>query len=230
MSSKQIPKSNSNPWLPTLLEYRSFRLTVILASASGVVAWLAWMVSTSHWSNWWFTPDQLGQRYFRRGQYVEAAQSFQDTQWQGVAWYRAGEFEKAVQCFSLRDAAAAHYNVGNAWLMLGKYQESIHSYDLALAKQPQWMEATENRSLAQARAKLVEQKGGDLGDQQVGADKIVFDKNANQEGQETEVAGKQPMSDAAIQALWLRRVQTRPADFLRAKFAYQQAVRLEQGD
>lgn len=29
------------------------------------------------------------------------------------------------------------------------------------------------------------------------------------------------MSDEAVRALWLKRVQTRPADFLRAKFAYQ---------
>ncbi len=29
------------------------------------------------------------------------------------------------------------------------------------------------------------------------------------------------MSDEAVRALWLKRVQTRPADFLRVKFAYQ---------
>jgi Ca-activated chloride channel family protein len=28
-----------------------------------------------------------------------------------------------------------------------------------------------------------------------------------------------------MQAMWLRRVQTRPADFLRAKFAYQHAMK-----
>ena len=33
----------------------------------------------------------------------------------------------------------------------------------------------------------------------------------------------QPLSDAAMQELWLRRVQTKPADFLRAKFSFQLA-------
>jgi Ca-activated chloride channel homolog len=36
--------------------------------------------------------------------------------------------------------------------------------------------------------------------------------------------GAQPvgiMTDEAIRTLWLRRVQTKPADFLRARFAYQ---------
>ena len=30
-----------------------------------------------------------------------------------------------------------------------------------------------------------------------------------------------PLSDEELRALWLRRVQTKPADFLRAKFAFQ---------
>ena len=29
------------------------------------------------------------------------------------------------------------------------------------------------------------------------------------------------MGDDAVRALWLKRVQTRPADFLRARFGYQ---------
>jgi Ca-activated chloride channel family protein len=69
-----------------------------------------------------------------------------------------------------------------------------------------------------------------MGDQKIGADEIVFDKDAKNKGEQTETAGQEAMSDAAVQAMWLRRVQTRPADFLRAKFAYQQAVKTGQGD
>ncbi|HIE98204.1 MAG: hypothetical protein ABGZ53_25045 [Fuerstiella sp.] len=39
----------------------------------------------------------------------------------------------------------------------------------------------------------------------------------------------QPLSDSAMQALWLRRVQTKPADFLKAKFAYQLATGDQKG-
>jgi|694.fasta_scaffold00276_10 Ca-activated chloride channel family protein len=208
----------------------SFMRSTILAASAAIVSWLLYLGFTGHWSQLWFSPDQMGQRYFRQGKYQEAAQVFQDSQWQGVAWYRAGEFQKAVQYFSLRDTAEAHYNAGNAWLMLGKYEEAVKCYSLAISGRPEWTEAIENHNLAQARAKLVEQSGGDLGDQKIGADKIVFDKSAKNEGQQTETAGKQAMSDAAIQAMWLRRVQTRPADFLRAKFAYQQAIKTGQGD
>jgi Ca-activated chloride channel family protein len=113
--------------------------------------------------------------------------------------------------------------------MNGKYEAAVSSYDRALTKRPDWKQAVENRDLAIARAKMVEQKGGDMGDQKLGADKIVFDKNAKNEGQETEVSGAKAMSDQDIQAMWLRRVQTRPGDFLKAKFSYQQAVRNEGG-
>ena len=76
-------------------------------------------------------------------------------------------------------------------------------------------------ALAAARAKLVAQQGGDMGDQKIGADEIVFDKSKKPGGEETEIAGDQVMSDAAIQSLWLRQVQTQPSDFLKAKFRYQ---------
>jgi Ca-activated chloride channel family protein len=181
------------------------------------------------WTSLWFTPDQQGQRYFERHEFAAAAQAFRDPMWQGAAWYRAGEFEKAAQAFGRRDSAEASYNQGNAQLLLGRYDAAIASYDRALEKRPGWKEAVDNRALAAARAKMIEQKGGDMGDQKIGADKIVFDKNAKNEGQETEVAGGKALSDQQIQALWLRRVQTRPADFLKAKFAYQQAARAELG-
>jgi Ca-activated chloride channel family protein len=57
------------------------------------------------------------------------------------------------------------------------------------------------------------------------ADEIVFTTGKQDNaGQEQSEAGGQPLSDQALQALWLRRIQTKPADFLKAKFAYQLSV------
>jgi len=182
------------------------------------------LIVATAWAGLWFTPDQQGRRHLECGEFVEAAQAFRDPLWQGTAWYRAGEFEKSAQAFARRDTAEAHFNRGNARLMNGKYEDAIACYDLALEKHPNWKEAMENRTLALSRAKMTETKGGDMGDQKIGADKIVFDKKAKNEGQDTEIAGGKALSDMEIQALWLRRVQTRPADFLKAKFAYQHAA------
>jgi Ca-activated chloride channel family protein len=186
-------------------------------------------IAATTWAGLWFTPDQQGRRLLAKGDHLAAAKTFQDPMWQGVSLFRAGEFEQAAQAFARRDTAEGHFNQGNAWLMKGKYEAAVSSYDRALAKRPDWKQAVENRDLAIARAKMVEQKGGDMGDQKIGADKIVFDRNAKNEGQETEVSGAKAMSDQDIQAMWLRRVQTRPADFLKTKFSYQQAVRNEGG-
>ena len=183
------------------------------------------LIAAVTWAGLWFTPDQQGQRQFQRGEFAQAAAVFRDPLWQGTAWYRAGEFEKAAQAFARRDSAEAQYNQGNAQLMLGRYDDAIASYDRALERHPDWKEAAENRSLAAARAKMTEAKGGDMGDQLIGADKIVFDSKAKNQGQETVVTGGKALSDQEIQALWLRRVQTRPADFMKAKFAYQKADR-----
>ncbi|WP_436717042.1 tetratricopeptide repeat protein [Roseiconus lacunae] len=183
-----------------------------------------WFVITAlTWTSVWFTPNQYGQRLANQGRYDEAAVAFTDPMRQGVAWYRAGEFDKAAQSFTRLQSAEARYNLGNCWVLLGKYDQAIDSYDDALKEKPDWKEAQENRNLAVARAKLVESPGGEAGDQRLGADEIVFDQNKPPGGQKTEVAGDQAINDATIQAVWLRRVQTKPADFLKAKFAYQNA-------
>lgn len=172
----------------------------------------------------WFTPDQQGRMHFARGEFSEAAESYRDPMWRGVAFYRDGEFEEAAQAFSRRDTAAGHYNQGNAWLMKGEYEKAVSCFEEALEKRPGWPDAIDNKSLAEARAALMSQEGGDMGDQKLGADKIVFDKKNKNEGQGTDLDGGDALSDNEVQAMWLRRVQTRPADFLKSKFAYQQAM------
>lgn len=179
------------------------------------------------WAGLWFTPNQQGQRHYDRGEYLEAADDFQDPLWKGMAFFRAGEFEKAAGAFARRDTPEAHFNEGNAWVMNGKYDAAVASFEKALATRPNWTEAKENRDLAAARGALTKQEGGDMGDQTLGADKIVFDKKKGSDGQETEMDSEQAASDSNVQALWLRRVQTDPADFLRSKFSYQNAMKEE---
>lgn len=182
------------------------------------------------WAGLWLTPDQQGQRFFDREEYRKAAEAFVDPMRRGVAWYRAGEYKKAAASFGRLSTPEAKYNLGNTQLMLGDYDSAIASYDKALQDRPDWKEAQENRDLARARGELVKGEGGDFGDQTLGADEVVFDKDKDRGGQETQVAGDKVTSDAAVQAIWLRQVQTKPADFLKAKFAFQQAQASEGGD
>lgn len=179
------------------------------------------VMGTFTWWGLWLTPDQQGQRLMQRDEFQAAAETFRDPMRQGVAWFRAGEFEQAEQTFARLATPEAEFNRGNCLIMRGKYKEAIGRFDRALELRPGWPDAQVNREIAVARAKLTEQTGGDMGDQKLGVDDVVFDKEKKSGGQETETEGDQPLSDSEMQALWLRRVQTTPADFLKAKFAFQ---------
>jgi Ca-activated chloride channel family protein len=182
------------------------------------------VIGSSSWLAFWFTPDQQGQRLMDRQQYEEAASTFRDPMRQGVAWFRAGEFKKAEPSFARNSSAEGEFNRGNCLIMQGKYEKAVERFDRALELRPNWEAAETNRSIALARGKAVKREGGDTGDQQLGADEITFDKKENTGGQETQMQGDQALSDSAMQAMWLRRVQTKPAEFLKAKFAYQLAM------
>ncbi|SHO51209.1 tetratricopeptide repeat protein [Desulfopila aestuarii] len=187
------------------------------------------LLITITWASLWLTPDQEGMWYFNRGDFVSAAKVFLDPEWQGASWYKAGEFQKAAQAYSRRDTAEANYNQGNALLMHGKYKDAIASYDKALEKHPGWKEAMENRGIAAARAKTLDIESGNMTEGMLGADEIVFDKKAGKDAASEDVEGGEAVSNQDIQALWLRRVQTRPADFLKAKFAFQQKFEMDGG-
>ncbi len=176
----------------------------------------------------WQTQDQQAQSAFDKEDYGRAAKLFTDPMRRGVAQFRAGEFKAAAATFGRVASPEGAFNRGNALIMLGKYKEAIIAFDRALTKRPEWEEAKTNRRIAAVRAKRKEDAGEDRGGPtELGADDVVFDESAKKEsgGDETEdeAGAGDSLSDKEIQAMWLRRVQTRPADFLRSKFAFQYA-------
>jgi Ca-activated chloride channel family protein len=201
------------------------RLARFSPLALAVLALLVMAVDQSPLRDWFLTADQQGGIMFRKGRYADSATLFADPLWAGAAWFRVGEFEQAARAFSRIDTAAAHYNRANALLMQGEYESAIEAFDQALERQPDWPAAIGNREIARLRAQRLELKGGDMTDGEMAADDFDFDFKADKgQGQpETAAANSQTLNDEQVQALWLRRVQTRPADFLRARFAYQQA-------
>ena len=180
------------------------------------------LLASATWWHWWWTADQYGQRRLAARDYVGAAEVFRDPFRQGVALFRAKEFEAAAQAFARVATVEADYNRGCCLILLGKYEAAVETLDQALAQRPDWEDARVNREVAAARLEARQHPGGDMGDQKLGADEIVFDKQKGSGGQDTQVQD-QVTSDQAMQALWLRRVQTKPAEFLRSKFAYQLA-------
>lgn len=170
---------------------------------------------------WWFTPAQQSARLFEEGKFADAAAASSDPARQGAALYREGDFKRAAATFARDPSAAGAFNRGNALVLLGKYDDAIQSYDRALSLRASWTEAAENRAIAVARRDRLKTEGGDETGGQVKADKIVFGKGQHQPGETVQVDAGEPLSDEQLRAVWLQRVQTKPADFLRAKFAFQ---------
>lgn len=65
------------------------------------------------------------------GLYPLAANLFSDPNWQGVAFYRAGAFDKAADAFK---RAGNHYNLGNAEARNGQVAAALEAYDQAIVK------------------------------------------------------------------------------------------------
>ena len=189
-----------------------------------IFAFLGVLLFTS--KSFWLTPDQQAQRLFDEGEFNEAAKLFADPMRQGAALFKDAQFEAAATAFARVNTAEGHFNRGNALVMRGKYEDAMKAYERALSLRADWPAAVANLEIARLRAERTKREGGDMGDQKIGADEIVIEtgKGKKQGGQTEQTEGGKALSDAELQSLWLRRVQTKPADFLRAKFAFQLAA------
>lgn len=99
------------------------------------------------WQDLWLTPDQQGFQWLEQQQPHAAAQRFQNSQWQGIAYYQAENYTAAAACFAQSDTAIAHYNRGNALAMNQQPDAALEAYTRALSLQPDLAAARQNKAL-----------------------------------------------------------------------------------
>ena len=181
--------------------------------------------SASGFTDLWLTPDQQGQRLFDSENYLEAAEVFSDPARRAASYFRGGDFESAAALYGVMNSPEAAYNRGNALIMLGRYDEAIASFEKSLQLKPDWAEAQQNLEIARIRQERLQPPDDDAGGTggELGADEIVFDDTGrvNKSGSEVTTEGGEGMTDTEMREVWLRRVQSDPADFLRTRFSYQ---------
>ncbi|WP_300657321.1 VWA domain-containing protein, partial [Pseudomonas sp.] len=95
----------------------------------------------------WWRADQQGQRLLEAQRPGEAAARFQDTQWQGLALYQAGDYPAAAERFGRGDNAVAHYNRGNALARSNELEAALDAYNQALELQHDLLPAQKNKAL-----------------------------------------------------------------------------------
>lgn len=185
-------------------------------------------------ADWFLTPDQQGRRHFERGEYDAAAQHFEDPMWRGTALYAAKQYDEAIDAFAIIDSADSWFNQGNAYARLGKLEAALAAFDKTLAHAPDHADAAHNRSVVAAawqREQEQEDEEPASGGSTLEADDYVIDEEKNKkkrpEGEEMMFGGQM---DQRMADMWMRQVQTRPADFLRNKFAFQARDAKEEDD
>ncbi|MBY3232698.1 VWA domain-containing protein [Rhizobium laguerreae] len=162
----------------------------------------------------WLTHDQQGRIAFERGEFDAAAGHFIDPMWKGVALYRAGKFQEAVDALAAVETAESWYDQGNAFLHLGNYDEAVAAYGNALEKRKDWREAIANLAIAQQLLNAQKEKQEEQPEQPSEApDSVQFDDKGKQ--------GKEGMINVAEQTseMWMKNIIVSPADLMARKFS-----------
>ncbi|WP_341679245.1 VWA domain-containing protein [Niveibacterium sp. SC-1] len=169
-----------------------------------------------NWLDAFLTPDQQGRMHFERGEFAEAASHFEDAQWKAWAYYRARNYGQALTLFARQDSPESFLMMGNCYAQLGEYAQAVSAYDNALRGRPTYVQAKHNRELVAAlipKAKPPEEQGEE--GPNLKPDEVKFD-NKTGGGKLVQVKGKKLSAE-----VWMRNLQTTPAEFLRQKFAIQ---------
>lgn len=90
------------------------------------------LVHALSWQDLWLNKDQQGQKLLTNNNPKHAAETFQNHDWKGVAYYKDKQYDKAYAEFQHDSSATGLYNQGNALAYLGRYDEAIHSYEESL--------------------------------------------------------------------------------------------------
>lgn len=162
----------------------------------------------------WLTGDQQGRCAFEHKMFDNAADHFADPMWKGVAFYRAGKFQEALDVFASVDTPESWYNQGNSLLQLGKFEQAVGSYENALNTRKDWADATANLAIARKLLKAQKAKQEDQPEQPSEApDSVQFDEKGKQ--------GKEGVMNIAEQTseMWMKNIVVSPADLMARKFS-----------
>ena len=94
--------------------------------------------------------EQKALRAYQQHNFAEARTYSDNPMINGMAAYRAEDYEEAVRYFESIDTAEAHYNRGNSLAYIGELEDAIAAYEQALAQRPNWTQALENKELIES--------------------------------------------------------------------------------
>lgn len=192
------------PWLAFLLlpfAALAFRRGWLLVVVIAVLP-MTEPAQASVWDDIWWTTDQQGQRELEQGHALRAAELFENSEWQAVAQYGAGDYASSAAQFAQRGDVRNLYNLGNALARQGEFESAIDAFEQVLDIAADDVDAEYNRDLLQQmleQQRSQQQNEGDQGqdssDQSGGdSEQSVGDSSSEQPGAD---GTSQSDSDAA---------------------------------
>jgi Ca-activated chloride channel family protein len=118
------------------------------------------------WDDLWLNKNQQAQKQLRDGNAMDAAELFDDPEWQAVARYRAEDFAGSADQFAEHGDSRNLYNLGNALAFQGELDGAIDAYQQALAINPDDVDAQYNLELVESLKTQQEQEQQNQGDEQ----------------------------------------------------------------
>lgn len=138
----------------------------------------------------WVNSNLRGYQLYEQGNFAEAAKNFNSPAWKGIAEYKSGDYEKAIETLKPLTDQRSRYNLANAYAQTGKLEESEAIYESILKDDPNDADAKKNLKIVkEAQEKQQQQKS-----EQNNSDKNKADKNkSDQKNQQSD--SKQDKSD-----------------------------------
>lgn len=88
------------------------------------------------WDDLWYTKDYQGQMAFDKENFEQAANTYESFQHKGVAFYKEGNYEAAIEMFKQDTSASSMYNLGLTYAANGQHQLAQEALLLASEIEP----------------------------------------------------------------------------------------------
>lgn len=204
----------------------------------------------SNFSDLWYTKDYQGQKLSEKGNYVEAATTYNNSMRSGVAWFKAGNYDEAIKAFSNDTTARGTYNLGLAYLKNGDTLSAKMAFGMAVEMDSTFEQARNNqkqlahysagsdevdaRDANEVKEQAQNKQNESMEDLSGGgqeATKEDMQKERQEETVTTNVRKAKELDEvpddigSSIQQqnsnILLRKVDDDPSEFLKRKFVYQ---------
>ena len=79
----------------------------------------------------WLTKDYQAQQFYNNKDYKHAGETYNSNLRSGIAWYKSGDYEKAIEALEKDTSAMATYNLGLAYYNNGDYAAAAMAFGIA---------------------------------------------------------------------------------------------------